>query len=93
MSVQSYITALKNQGFTLNQPQHEAVLHKDGPLMVIAGPGSGKTRVITARVGALLAAGVNPAEIMVVTFTRAAAAEMKSRISNQIGRASCRERV
>jgi DNA helicase-2/ATP-dependent DNA helicase PcrA len=71
----------ENDGFSLNEAQREAVLHREGPLVVVAGPGSGKTRVITARVGALLKAGVNPSEVMVVTFTRAAASEMKARIA------------
>ena len=71
--------------FPLTEAQCQAVTHKDGPLLVIAGPGAGKTRVITARVAALLALGVHPAHIMVVTFTRAAAQEMRSRVEKMPG--------
>lgn len=72
-------------GLDLTEDQRLAVEHKDGPLLVIAGPGAGKTRVITARVAALLAGGVHPAQIMVVTFTRAAAQEMRCRVEKMPG--------
>jgi len=81
MRANEYLQILKQAGYTLNEAQAEAVMHREGALLVVAGPGSGKTRVITARVGALLASGVNPAHITVVTFTKAAAAEMKRRIA------------
>lgn len=63
-----------------NREQEEAITHKEGPLMVLAGPGSGKTLVITYRVKWLIEnAGVHPSNILVITFTRAAAEEMKKR--------------
>ena len=65
---------------TLNNAQKEAVSHVAGPLLVLAGPGSGKTMVITHRaVNLIEKAGVDPAKILVITFTRAAAEEMKHR--------------
>ena len=65
---------------TFNREQEEAITHKGGPLMVLAGPGSGKTLVITYRVKWLIEnAGVYPSNILVITFTRAAAEEMKKR--------------
>lgn len=64
----------------LNEQQREAVLHKDGPMMVLAGPGSGKTMVITHRVRRLIQEhGISPRDILVITFTKAAAVEMKER--------------
>ena len=62
-----------------NQAQMTALEHRDGPMMVLAGPGSGKTTVITHRIKRLLEAGVDPSGILVITFTKAAAAEMKER--------------
>lgn len=80
-----FLNELDRAGFELTEAQREVVTHCEGPLLVIAGPGAGKTRVITARVAALLAAGVHPAQIMVVTFTRAAAQEMRSRVEKMPG--------
>lgn len=71
-----------------NEAQMSAVKHKEGPMMVLAGPGSGKTAVITGRTHALIRGGVDPSRILVVTFTRAAAAEMKSRFLSKEGAAT-----
>ncbi|MBQ7796735.1 MAG: ATP-dependent helicase [Lachnospiraceae bacterium] len=62
-----------------NEAQCTALSHKEGPMMVLAGPGSGKTTVITHRIKRLLEQGVSPSGILVITFTKAAATEMKER--------------
>ena len=72
-----------------NNSQLKAVKHKSGPMLVIAGPGSGKTTVLTARIRNLIEEySVNPANILVITFTKAAANEMKSRFNNMMGRST-----
>ncbi|MBK9070725.1 MAG: UvrD-helicase domain-containing protein [Myxococcales bacterium] len=69
----------------LNPEQDAAVHHVDGPLLVLAGAGTGKTRVLVSRVAHLVDTGVPPSEILAVTFTNKAAREMKERLSRQLG--------
>lgn len=69
----------------LNESQKQAVLHKEGPAMIIAGAGSGKTRVLTMRMAYLIQQGIDPFKILALTFTNKAAREMRNRIEKQIG--------
>lgn len=74
----------------LNEPQREAVTHIKGPLMIVAGAGSGKTKVLTTRIAHLMNNGVDAFNILALTFTNKAAAEMKERIERILGNAEAR---
>ena len=79
-----------NPLLSLNAAQRAAVEHPDGPLLVVAGAGSGKTRVLTARVQQLLERGVPPEAVVAFTFTNRAAREMRARIETTVGEVAAR---
>ena len=70
---------------SLNPRQMQAVMHKEGPLLVLAGAGSGKTTVLIARVARLIETGVRPWNILTITFTNKAADELKNRLVAKLG--------
>src|ERR1043166_3700300 len=74
----------------LNDPQKEAVQHIGGPIMIIAGAGSGKTKVLTTRIAHLMANGVDSFHILALTFTNKAAKEMKERVEKILGNSEAR---
>jgi DNA helicase-2/ATP-dependent DNA helicase PcrA len=74
----------------LNERQKEAVLHIKGPLMIIAGAGSGKTKVLTSRIAHLMHSGVDSFNILALTFTNKAAKEMKERVEKILGNTEAR---
>ncbi|MDP9185496.1 MAG: UvrD-helicase domain-containing protein, partial [Actinomycetota bacterium] len=74
----------------LNPQQRAAATHGDGPLLIVAGAGTGKTTTLAARVSHLLARGVRPERILLLTFTRRAAGEMLSRAERLVGTAGAR---
>jgi DNA helicase-2/ATP-dependent DNA helicase PcrA len=74
----------------LNEQQREAVLHKDGPIMIVAGAGSGKTKVLTTRIAHLMSQGVDAFNILALTFTNKAAKEMKERVERTLGNTDAR---
>lgn len=85
-----YLRRMQDYLKGLNDRQREAVLHTDGPLMIVAGAGSGKTKVLTTRIAHLMAKGVDAFNILALTFTNKAAAEMKERVEHILGNREAR---
>lgn len=81
----SYLYKMQDYLKGLNEQQREAVTHINGPLMIVAGAGSGKTKVLTTRIAHLMAHGVDSFNILALTFTNKAAKEMKERIEHILG--------
>ena len=74
---------------SLNNKQKEAVINTDGPMLILAGAGSGKTKVLTTKIAYLIEEkGIDPYNILAITFTNKAANEMKSRVENMLGTSS-----
>ncbi len=71
----------------LTEPQQSAVRHINGPLLILAGPGSGKTRVVTHRIAYMLREGIPPSQIVALTFTNKAADEMRLRVDQVVSSA------
>lgn len=86
----AYLAPMKDYLSGLNEPQREAVTHINGPLMIVAGAGSGKTKVLTTRIAHLMANGVDSFNILALTFTNKAAAEMKERVEKILGNTEAR---
>ena len=90
MRSRDYLASMQQYLAGLNEPQKEAVLHVNGPLMIVAGAGSGKTKVLTTRIAHLMSVGVDAFNILALTFTNKAAAEMKERIERALGNSDAR---
>src|SRR4029079_16910676 len=87
----SYLRPMAKYLDELNEPQREAVTHKDGPIIIIAGAGSGKTKVLTTRIAHLMGHhNVDAFNILALTFTNKAAAEMKERVERTLGNSEAR---
>ena len=84
MQSDTYIERLLNQKFSPSESQLEAITTTEGPLLIIAGPGSGKTKTLVDRIVYLISKGNKPEEIMVATFTEKAAKELITRVSNSL---------